>query len=59
MAARLEIAREHEARAQIRNLYRAVRRTPVRLPSLGAGGEAEDGVARLTRAIASEAGFPS
>jgi Mrp family chromosome partitioning ATPase len=59
VAARLEIAREHEARAQIRNLYRAVRRTPVRLPSLGPGDEAGDGVVQLARAIASEAGFPS
>jgi Mrp family chromosome partitioning ATPase len=56
VAARLEVAREREARAQIRSLYRAVRRTPIRLPSLGAG-EAEDTVARLVRAIASEAGL--
>ena len=56
VAARLEIAREHEARAQIRNLHRAVRRTPVRLPSLEP--DADDGVARLARLIASEAGFP-
>jgi len=55
VAARLEIAREHEARAQIRNLRRALHRTPVRLASLGAGDA--EGLARLTRAVGSEAGL--
>jgi hypothetical protein len=59
VAARLEIAREHEARAQIRSLYRAVRRTPVRLPSLGADVDADQSVARLARSIAGETGLPS
>lgn len=57
IAARLEIAREHEARTQIRSLHRALRRTPVRLASLGARTGDADGVTRLARAIGSEAGF--
>jgi len=59
VAARLEIAREHEARAQIRSLYRALRRTPVRLPSLDPGDDADRNVARLARAIAAEVGLPA
>jgi anion-transporting ArsA/GET3 family ATPase len=56
VAARLEIAREQEARAQIRSLHRALHQTPVRLASLGASGDGE-GVTRLARAVGSEAGF--
>ena len=57
VAARLEIALEHEARAQIRTLHRALHRTPVRLASLAARTGDAEGVARLARAVGSEAGF--
>lgn len=55
--ARLAIAREHEARAQIRSLHRSVRRTPVRLPALGADTGDAARVASLVRAIAHETGI--
>jgi len=59
VAARLEIAREQEARAQIRSLHRALHRTPVRLASLGAGTDDAQAAALLARAVGSEAGFVS
>ena len=59
VGARLEIAREHEARAQIRSLHRAVHRTPVRLPVLAPGASDTENVARLARALGREAGLAS
>jgi anion-transporting ArsA/GET3 family ATPase len=56
VGARLEVARQSEALAQIRHLHRAVRQTPVRLPALvddQGGGD----LARLTAAVAREAGL--
>jgi hypothetical protein len=57
IGAHLEIAREHEARAQIRSLHRAVHRTPVRLPALGAGTADAAAVTQLARVVGREAGF--
>jgi anion-transporting ArsA/GET3 family ATPase len=57
VGARLEIARQREALAQIRSLHRAVRRTPVRLPRLSDGSDASADLRRLAHAIASEAGL--
>ncbi|HWP66192.1 MAG TPA: ArsA-related P-loop ATPase, partial [Candidatus Limnocylindria bacterium] len=50
-AARLEIAREHDARTQIRALHRGVRRTPVRLPVLPPDDAGAPDVVRLARAV--------
>lgn len=56
VGARLEIARQREALAQIRTLHRTLRRTPVRLPWLVDDAGAGD-LDRLASALAREVGL--